>query len=113
MFRQREARGVGPEIFERVIGALFLMKDMDDHIRKIRHDPLAQRKAVDARRADVVLLAQPVFEFTHECFQMRLRIARADDEKVRKAGQAAHVERHEVVRFFIGEDFHAKVGELF
>ena len=112
MFRQRQTRSVGPEIFERVVVAFFLMENVDDHIRKIRDDPLAQRETVDPRRLHIVLLAQTVFEFAHERLQMRLRVARADDEEVREAGQAAHVERHDVVRFFIGEDFHAKVGEL-
>lgn len=113
MFRQRQTRCVGPEIFERVEVAFFLMENVDDHIRKIRHDPLAQRETVDPRRADVVLFAQTIFQLAHERLQMRLRVARADDEKVRETGQVAHVERHDVVRFFIGEDFGAQVGELF
>ena len=113
MFRQRQSRGVGPEIFERVVVAFFLMENVDDHIRIIRHDPLTQREAVDARRANVVLLAQPILQFAHERLQMRLRVSRADDEKVREAGEAAHVERHEIFPFFVGEDFSAEVGELF
>lgn len=113
MFRQRQSRRVGPELFERVVVAFFLMENVDDHIRKIRHDPLAQREAVDPRRADVVLFAQTIFQLAHERLQMRLRVSRADDEKIREAGQATHVERHDFVRFFIGEDFGAQVGELF
>ena len=41
------------------------------------------------------------------------RVPRADQEKIRKAGQSAHIEHHDVVRFFIGEDRGAGLGELF
>ena len=74
---------------------------------------LAQREAVDAHRADVVLLAQPVLEFVHERLQMRLRVSRTDQEKIREARDAAHVERHDVLRLFVGEDFGAELGEGF
>ena len=113
MLRQREARCVAPQIFERVKGAFFLMKNVDDHIRIIRDHPLAQREAVDARRADAVLLAQAVFEFAHERLQMRLRVPRADEEKIRETRDAAHVEGDDVLGFFVSEDYGTELGEVF
>ena len=113
MLRQREARGVAPQIFERVKRAFFLMKNVDDHIRIIRDDPLAQREAVDARWADIVLLAQTLFEFADERLQMWLRVSRADEEKIRETRNSAHVEDDDVLGFFVSEDRGRELGEVF
>ena len=86
---------------------------MHDDAAKIRHDPLAEREAVDARRADAVLLAQAILEFAHERLQMRLRVPRADEKKIREARDAAHVEDDDVLGFFVGEDCGRELGEVF
>ena len=102
MLRKAEARRVAPQIFKRVKGAFLLMKNVDDHIRVIRHHPLAQRKAVDPRRADIMLRAQTLFEFAHERLQMGLRVSRADQEKIREAREVAHIEHDDFLGFFAG-----------
>ena len=45
--RELEAWGIAPEIFQAVKRPLVLVEDVDDHVRVIRDDPLAEREAVD------------------------------------------------------------------
>ena len=86
---------------------------MDDHIRIIRDDPLARRVAVNGHRRNAVVVPEPVAQLPGDRFQMRLRRARADDEKIREGGDAAQIEGEDVFGFFVGGVLRAEAGELF
>ena len=85
---------------------------MDDHIEIIGHDPLAEWDAVDGVGLDAVFLFQPIFELTHDGFEVRLARARADEEKVRERGDAAQVDGDEALGFFVRGDGGAEVEEF-
>ena len=51
-----QARGVAPKVFQTVEGAFGLMKDMDNYLEIIEHDPLAGGKSVNGGRANTVIL---------------------------------------------------------
>ena len=57
---------------------------MNDHIAVIHDDPLAERVAVNAERALLVLLFEAVINFAGDGFQLRLGRAGADDEEIRE-----------------------------
>ena len=51
-----QARGVAPKVFQTVEGAFGLMKDMNNYLEIIEHDPLAGGKSVNGGRANTVIL---------------------------------------------------------
>jgi len=51
----RDVRRIPPQIFQAIERALVAMEDVDNHFEIIEHDPLARRKTVDCRRADMVI----------------------------------------------------------
>ena len=104
-----QARRVAPKIFQRIKGPLLAMKNVHDHIRVIRHHPLAGWKAIDAPRPNSMILAQPVLELVDDRLEMRLRIPRAEQKKVRETRNAAHVQRHEIFGFLIRRNIGAKL----
>ena len=57
---------------------------MHDHVAVIGDDPLAERIAVHAERADLVLLFQAVLDLAGDGLELRLGRAGADDEKIRE-----------------------------
>ena len=73
-----------PHVLEPVECALLRMEDVDDHVAVVRDDPLAERVAVDAERADLVFLFQAILDFTGDGLELRLGCAGADDEKIRE-----------------------------
>lgn len=83
------------------------MEDVHDHLQVIEHDPLARRETVDRRGANSVILAQAFLDLTGNRAQMRLRCSGTDDEKIRKAGNAAQVENRDVFRLFVVGQFGA------
>ncbi len=110
---QREARSVAPEIFEAVVGALIFVEDMDDHVRVIGHDPLAEREAVDGHRCDAVLILEAVVQIACDRFQMRFGSAGTKDEEIREVRNSAQVDGDDVEGFFVGDDRGAEAGEGF
>lgn len=89
-----------------------MMEDVHDHIRVIRHDPLAGGKAVHRHRLDAMLGFEPRVDFPGDRLQMRLRGARTDDEKIGEGGDAAEIEGDDVLGFFVGGVLCAKAREL-
>ena len=83
------------------------MKDMHDHLHVIEHDPLTGGKSVHGRGTNVVIFAQPRFDFARDCFQMRLRSPRADDEEIGKGRNLAQVEDQDALGFFIRGELRA------
>src|SRR5207302_4428327 len=51
-----QARGVAPKVFQAVEGAFGLMKDMDNYLEIIEHEPLTGGKSVNGSRANAVIL---------------------------------------------------------
>jgi hypothetical protein len=51
-----QARGVAPKVFQAVEDAFGLMKDMNNYLEIIEHDPLAGGKSVNGGRANTVIL---------------------------------------------------------
>ena len=86
---------------------------MDDHIRVVRHHPLAQREPVDRHRAQPMFFAQTFLQLIDDRFEVRLRRARADDKKVRETRDAAKIERDDILRFFVAGNIGDRLRELF
>ncbi len=78
------------------------MEYMHDDVAEVRDDPLAQREAVHSGRAHVVVIAQALLDFACDRFEVGFRITGANHEKVREAGQAAHIQRNDVFGFLVG-----------
>src|SRR5258708_2841824 len=96
-----QARGVVPEILETVHGALLGMEDVDDHVAVIRDDPLAEREAVNAERAELVLLLDAVLDFVCDGLELRLGGTAADDEEIRERGKFAQIQHDDVLRLLL------------
>ena len=109
---QLEARRVGPEIFQTVQRALFVVEDVNDHVGVIHDDPLARRIAVHGHGRDVMLELEPFLHLPRDRFQMWLGCACADDEIIGERGDAAEIERDDVLGFFVGGILRAEAGEL-
>lgn len=110
---QGEARGVAPEVFESVKVAFVLAEDVHDHVAEIGDDPLAHGEAIDGHGFHAVIFFQAALEFIDERAEVRLGRAGGDDKKVGERGDAAQVERDDVLGFFVVEDASAKLDEVF
>jgi hypothetical protein len=86
---------------------------MDDDPTVVGDDPLAEREAVHGERLDAVLLAQTVLEVVGDGLEVRLAGRRADDEEVGEGGNAAQVERDDVLGFLVRGDRGAELGKMF
>lgn len=86
------------------------MEDVHDHLQVIEHDPLAGWKAIHSYRPRVVLLFQLHFNFIRDRFDLRFRLRRADDKKIRESGDVAQIEDNDVFRFFVRREFGASAG---
>ncbi len=60
------------------------MENVNDNVAVVGDDPLAERIAVHAHRADLVLLFQPVLDLAGDGLELRLGGTGADDEKIRE-----------------------------
>ena len=89
------------------------MENMDDHVLVIDDDPLAERIAVHGERADPVVFFQPFLDLSRDGFQVRLRRAGADDEKIGERGNAAQVQAGDVFGFLARGEFRAEQCERF
>ncbi len=89
------------------------MENVDHDIGVIGDDPLTGREAVDGHRFHVVVLFQAVVQFAGDGFQVWLRCAGADDEEIRKAGNATEINGDDILRLFFRSIVRAETGELF
>jgi hypothetical protein len=60
-----------------------------------------------------MLLLQAPLEFASQRFEVRLRSARGDEEKIRERRDAAQIESDEIFRFLVVENAGAKPDEVF
>jgi len=68
-----DPRRVAPEILEAVKRAFVPMKNVDNYLQIIEHDPLTGWKAVNRRWSNRAVLSQPGFNFIGDGFELRLR----------------------------------------
>ena len=63
-----ELRRVAPEIFQAVTVSFVPVKNVDNDLQIIEHDPLAGRKTVNRDRSNGMVLSQTRFNFVCDCF---------------------------------------------
>jgi hypothetical protein len=77
------------------------MEDVHDHLQVIEHDPLACRKTVNRRRANLVLLPEPRFNFPGDCFEVRFGSSGTDNEEIGEGGNVAEIEDEDPFGFLV------------
>lgn len=107
-----ESGSVRPEIFECEVAALFLVKNVNDNISEVGHDPVAQREAVDAKGADSVIFFEGILELSDDGFEVRFGRSGADDEEVGERGNFPQVEDDNVICLFCVYGLCAEGGDF-
>ncbi len=80
------------------------MENMDHNVRKIRHHPLAGGEPVNRIGTHPVLFKQPVLDLRENGFEVRLRVARADQEEIRETRDPPQVDGYDILGFLVGCD---------
>jgi hypothetical protein len=101
------SRRVPPQIFKAVKGALFLVKNVNNHLQEVEHHPLAGGKSINRHGSHRMVLSQSRFDFVGDRFQLRLRRAGADHKKIRKRRDTAQIQHDDVFRLFVRGEFRA------
>ena len=101
------SRGVTPQIFEAVEGALVSVKNVDNHLQEIEHHPLAGGKSIDRDGPNRMILSQSRFEFVCDRFQLRLGRAGTNHKKICKRRDAAQIQHNDVFRLLVRGEFRA------
>ena len=83
---------------------------MHNDLHVVEHDPLTGRESIDRNCPDTMCVAQPLFDLSGNRFQVRLRSAGADYEKVGEAGDALQIENDDLFRFFVSREVRARLG---
>ena len=86
------------------------MKDVDDDLHLIEHNPLARRETVHRNGAHAVVILQPALDFARDRFQVRLGGARADHEKIGEGGDALEIEDNNVLCLLVRREIGAGFG---
>lgn len=108
--RQREPRGIAPEIFKAVDPTLLGVEDVHEHFVVIDHNPLARGIPVDGVRPHAMIIAELILDLARDGLEMRLGGAGADDEEVGQAGDIAQVDRNDVFGLLVRGEFRAESG---
>ena len=108
-----QAWRVIPQVFEAVEFAFAWMEEVHNHAAEIHDDPLAEREAVHAERADAVFLSHGLGDFAGDGLKLRLGCTGANDEEICECGNAPKVHDDDVFGFFVGGDLCAETRELF
>jgi len=103
---------VAPQILEAVKPALLLVKNMHDHVAEIDDHPLARGISVHRIGFHVFLRFQAVLDLPGDGLDVRVGCRGADEKEIGEAGNAAQVERDDVLCFFVRGVFGAESGEL-
>ena len=101
------SRGVTPQIFEAVEGALVSVKNVDNHLQEIEHHPLTGGESINRDGPNRMILSQSRFEFVCDRFQLRLGRAGANHKKICKRRDAAQIQHNDVFRLFVRGEFRA------
>jgi len=86
------------------------MKNVDDDLQVIEHDPLAGRKSVNRHGPNPMILFQARFDFIGDRFELRLGRGRANHEEVRKRRDRAQIKHDDLFRLFVRGEFRARFG---
>jgi len=77
------------------------MKDMDNDLQIIEHDPLAGWKPVNRHGSNGMVLSQTRFNFICNCLKLRLGRSRANHEEICERRDRAQVQDNNVFRLFV------------
>ena len=86
------------------------MEDVNHDLEIIQNDPLARRKAIDCGGAASVVVTQTGFDLIRDCFQLRLRAGRANDEIIGEAGNSREIKNDDIFGFFVRSQLGAGRG---
>src|SRR5829696_10586810 len=95
-----DARGVGPQLFEAVVGSRVRVEHVDQHVPVVLHDPLARLVPLDPHPG-VADPAQGVVDLFRQGVDLAAAGAGAQDEVVVQRVEAPHVEDDNVTCFVI------------
>ena len=85
------------------------MEDVDHHVAEIQYHPAARRLAGVMFGAQA-FLAGTARHFFGDGFQLRLGVARAENEVIRDGGNFSDVENQDIFGFFVQCRFAAEFG---
>ena len=105
-----QPRGIAPEVFQAVEGALFGVEDVHDYVGIVRHDPFTDGEAIHGEGLDPVILLQRVAQLAGDGFQVRLGGAGAKDEEIRETDDATEINGDDVLGFFFRDEVGAEAG---
>lgn len=77
------------------------MKDVDDDLHVIDHDPLARRKTIHRDGANSLVLFETGLDLARNRFEMRFRRSRAEHKEIREGRDAAKIQHDDLLRLFI------------
>jgi hypothetical protein len=83
------------------------MKDVDNDLQVIEHDPLAGGKPVNRHGSNGMVLSQTRFNLICDCLELGLRRSRTNHEKIRERRNRAQVQDDDVFRLFVRGEFGA------
>src|SRR5262245_13206097 len=92
---ERQGRRVAPEALERVVAARLFQKYVHQQVAVVEQHPAALGDALGVEHIDA-LAAQLDADRFRDRLQLRRRLAAADEEEVRHARHALHVEHDEI-----------------
>jgi hypothetical protein len=102
-----EPQSVAPKILQGVKGAFIPVKNVDNHLQIIQHDPLACWKPVDRHGSNRVILSQSRFNFVCDRFKLRLGGGGANHEEICERGNCAQIQNDNVLRLFVRGELRA------
>jgi hypothetical protein len=86
------------------------VKNVNDHLHVIEHDPLAGGEAIHGNGAHAVVVLKAALDFARNRLQVGLGSSRADDEKVGEGRDALEIEDDNVLRLFVRREVGAGLG---
>jgi hypothetical protein len=98
---------VAPEIFQTVKGTFVPVKDMDNYLQIIEHDPLAGWKSVNRYGSNGMVLSQSCFNFIRDGFKLRLGRSGANHEKIGERRDRPQVQDNNLFRLLVRGEFRA------
>jgi len=111
--REREPRGVAPEVLQGVETALLLVEDMDDDVGVIDDDPVAHGVAVDSGRRELVLRLEAGFDLAGNSLEVRLGGAAANDEEIGKTRNSTKIQGDKIFRLLVRRELRAARSQFF
>ena len=102
--------GFLPEAFQIIEFALFLAKDVHDHVAVVHQHPAAVRLAFDRDRQPAVLILDGFAHALGDGANLAVAVSCADDEKIGDNRIGAEVEQDDVLGFLTFDSIDNMVG---